>query len=170
MTDYGHPLSFGVSLDPAADALPQTRELARLADARGLAYIAVQDHPYQPGHLETWTLITHLADATDRISAVEPLLGIGEVLGQQAHLVPYAELVSTAHLHANTGQMRSLTTSGLLPRITPDAARALVEGATGRHPALIQLRSLGGATHDPAPDDTAFPHRHQRTMAVASVL
>ncbi|MFG2058904.1 LLM class flavin-dependent oxidoreductase [Micromonospora sp. NPDC048930] len=68
MTDYGHPLSFGVSLDPSADSLPATRQLARTAVAGGFELLAVQDHPYQPGHLDTWTLISHLAAETDRIS------------------------------------------------------------------------------------------------------
>ncbi|MGA5376204.1 LLM class flavin-dependent oxidoreductase [Actinospica acidiphila] len=68
MTDYGHPLSFGLSLDPAADALEETRRLAHQADISGLDYLAVQDHPYQPGHLETWTLLSHLSASTQRIS------------------------------------------------------------------------------------------------------
>ncbi|WP_329157083.1 LLM class flavin-dependent oxidoreductase [Streptomyces sp. NBC_01717] len=68
MTDYGRPLSFGVSLDPSAGASAQTRRLARTAEDSGLDYLAVQDHPYQPGHLDTWTLITHLSAVTDRIS------------------------------------------------------------------------------------------------------
>ncbi|WP_351235670.1 LLM class flavin-dependent oxidoreductase [Streptomyces sp. NPDC002133] len=68
MTDYGQPITFGLSLDPAADAPDTTRRLARLAEAGGLDYLAVQDHPYQPGHLDTWTLISYLAASTDRIS------------------------------------------------------------------------------------------------------
>ncbi|MEV5548790.1 LLM class flavin-dependent oxidoreductase [Streptomyces sp. NPDC052309] len=68
MTDYGRPLSFGLSLDPAAGSLDRTRHLARLAEAHGLEHLAVQDHPYQPGHLDSWTLISHLAAATERIS------------------------------------------------------------------------------------------------------
>jgi len=68
MTDYGHELSFGLSLDPTADALEETRRLALRADDGGLDYLAVQDHPYQPGHLETWTLISHLSAVTHRIS------------------------------------------------------------------------------------------------------
>ncbi|MBZ9644622.1 LLM class flavin-dependent oxidoreductase [Streptomyces sp. PSKA30] len=68
MTDYGRPLSFGVSLDPSAGAWAQTRRLARRAEDSGLDHLAVQDHPYQPGHLDAWTLITHLSAATDRIS------------------------------------------------------------------------------------------------------
>ncbi|POX45795.1 LLM class flavin-dependent oxidoreductase [Streptomyces sp. Ru72] len=68
MTDYRRPLSFGVSLDPSAGAWTQTQHLARTAEDSGLDYLAVQDHPYQPGHLDAWTLITHLSAATDRIS------------------------------------------------------------------------------------------------------
>jgi alkanesulfonate monooxygenase SsuD/methylene tetrahydromethanopterin reductase-like flavin-dependent oxidoreductase (luciferase family) len=68
MTDYGHPISFGVSLDPSADRLDETKRLARAAADGGLDYLAVQDHPYQPGYLDTWTLISHLAAGTERIS------------------------------------------------------------------------------------------------------
>ncbi|AWW41359.1 LLM class flavin-dependent oxidoreductase [Streptomyces cadmiisoli] len=68
MTDYGHRLSFGLSLTPAADAFEQAQRLARRADDDGLDYLAVQDHPYQAGYLETWTLISHLSASTSRIS------------------------------------------------------------------------------------------------------
>ncbi|MEV1078725.1 LLM class flavin-dependent oxidoreductase [Streptomyces sp. NPDC050211] len=68
MTDYGRPLSFGVSLDPTAGAWEQTQRLAQTAEDLGLDHLAVQDHPYQPGHLDTWTLIAHLSALTHRIS------------------------------------------------------------------------------------------------------
>src|SRR3954466_11893590 len=68
MTDYERPLSFGVSLDPSAGTWVQTQRLARTAEGLGLDYLAVQDHPYQPGHLDSWTLIAHLSAVTDRIS------------------------------------------------------------------------------------------------------
>ncbi|SPL99717.1 similar to Coenzyme F420-dependent N5 N10-methylene tetrahydromethanopterin reductase and related flavin-dependent oxidoreductase [[Actinomadura] parvosata subsp. kistnae] len=61
-------MSFGLSLDPDADALTRTRQLARAAADGGLDFLAVQDHAYQPGHLDAWTLITHLATQTERIS------------------------------------------------------------------------------------------------------
>ncbi|MEU2784711.1 hypothetical protein ABZ629_23260, partial [Streptomyces sp. NPDC007110] len=48
MTDYGHELSFGLSLDPTADALEETRRLARRADDGGLDYLAVQDTGTSP--------------------------------------------------------------------------------------------------------------------------
>ncbi|MEV1331923.1 LLM class flavin-dependent oxidoreductase [Micromonospora costi] len=68
MTDHGHPITFGLSLDPSADTLAEARHLARAAADGGLEYLAVQDHAYQPGHLDTWTLISHLAAETARIS------------------------------------------------------------------------------------------------------
>jgi alkanesulfonate monooxygenase SsuD/methylene tetrahydromethanopterin reductase-like flavin-dependent oxidoreductase (luciferase family) len=68
MTDYGHPITFGVNLDPDARAFAETARLARRAADGGLDYLAVQDHPYQPGHLDAWTLISYLAAGTDRIT------------------------------------------------------------------------------------------------------
>jgi hypothetical protein len=74
MTDYGRPITFGLSLDPGVDRLEETRRLATSAAAGGLDYLAVQDHPYQPGHLDAWTLITgsgatHLDGVAVRIGA-----------------------------------------------------------------------------------------------------
>ncbi|SRR6266508_12283 len=67
MTDYGHPITFGLSLYPSVDLLRETRQLAQAADA-GLDYIAIQDHAYNPEFLDVWTLISYLAADTDRIS------------------------------------------------------------------------------------------------------
>jgi alkanesulfonate monooxygenase SsuD/methylene tetrahydromethanopterin reductase-like flavin-dependent oxidoreductase (luciferase family) len=68
VTDYGHPITFGLSLYPSLDGLGETRQLAQAADAGGLDYLAIQDHAYNPEFLDVWTLITYLAAETDRIS------------------------------------------------------------------------------------------------------
>ncbi|MEV0033958.1 LLM class flavin-dependent oxidoreductase [Nocardia sp. NPDC050793] len=70
MTDYGHEPTFGISIDPSANDLGEAFELARRADELGLDLLAVQDHAYQPGHLDAWTLLTYLAAATERISVM----------------------------------------------------------------------------------------------------
>jgi alkanesulfonate monooxygenase SsuD/methylene tetrahydromethanopterin reductase-like flavin-dependent oxidoreductase (luciferase family) len=67
MADYGHDLSFGIFVTPRADAGPRVIELARRADAAGLDWVSVQDHPYQPAFLDAWTLLTAIAAATERI-------------------------------------------------------------------------------------------------------
>ncbi len=68
MTDYGHPITFGLSLIPSVEVLEETRQLARAADAGGLEYLAIQDHAYNVEFLDVWTLVSYLAAETDRIS------------------------------------------------------------------------------------------------------
>ncbi|WP_158602788.1 LLM class flavin-dependent oxidoreductase [Jiangella rhizosphaerae] len=70
MTDYGHPLTFGVSLDPTAADFGSALDLARQADRAGLEYLAVQDHAYQPGYLDVWTMLSYLTARTERIAVV----------------------------------------------------------------------------------------------------
>jgi alkanesulfonate monooxygenase SsuD/methylene tetrahydromethanopterin reductase-like flavin-dependent oxidoreductase (luciferase family) len=67
MADYGHDLSFGIFVTPQADAGSHIIGLARRADAVGLDWVSVQDHPYQPAFLDAWTLLTAIATATENI-------------------------------------------------------------------------------------------------------
>jgi len=67
MVDYQRPLSFGLSVEPSATSLDRIAALTDAAEAGGLDLISVQDHPYQPGFLETWTLISFLAARTERV-------------------------------------------------------------------------------------------------------
>ena len=68
MTDYGQPITFGLSLYPSVEVLEETRQLAQAADAAGLDYLAIQDHAYNVEFLDVWTLISYLAAETERIS------------------------------------------------------------------------------------------------------
>jgi alkanesulfonate monooxygenase SsuD/methylene tetrahydromethanopterin reductase-like flavin-dependent oxidoreductase (luciferase family) len=70
MPDYGRPLTFGLSIDPSARDLDEAFQLATRADELGLDLLAVQDHAYQPTHVDTWTLLTYLSAATRRISVM----------------------------------------------------------------------------------------------------
>ncbi|MEU8819933.1 LLM class flavin-dependent oxidoreductase [Actinoplanes sp. NPDC048796] len=62
-----NPLRFGLSLDPDVAHANDSARLASAAEEAGLDYLAVQDHPYQAGHLDSWTWLTHLAGQTRRI-------------------------------------------------------------------------------------------------------
>lgn len=66
--DYGHDLHFGVFLSPDAERYDDVVTAALEADVLGLDSVSVQDHPYQPAHLDTWTLLTHLAARTERLT------------------------------------------------------------------------------------------------------
>lgn len=60
-------IRFGVAVTPTAGDVAQMTALAQDADEAGLDLIAVQDHPYQPGHLDTLTALTHLGAHTSRV-------------------------------------------------------------------------------------------------------
>lgn len=70
-TDYGHPLQFGSFLTPTNAGLTPTNAnpaqpvgLAVLSEQVGLDLVTFQDHPYQPGFLDTWTLLSFVAART----------------------------------------------------------------------------------------------------------
>jgi alkanesulfonate monooxygenase SsuD/methylene tetrahydromethanopterin reductase-like flavin-dependent oxidoreductase (luciferase family) len=67
MADYGHDLLFGWFLTPDAGQADALVALAEYADGLGLDLLGVQDHPYQPGFLDAWTLLATLAGRTERI-------------------------------------------------------------------------------------------------------
>jgi alkanesulfonate monooxygenase SsuD/methylene tetrahydromethanopterin reductase-like flavin-dependent oxidoreductase (luciferase family) len=52
MPDYGHALAFGYFLLPESADLAATLATARLLDELGYDCIGVQDHPYNPSHLD----------------------------------------------------------------------------------------------------------------------
>jgi alkanesulfonate monooxygenase SsuD/methylene tetrahydromethanopterin reductase-like flavin-dependent oxidoreductase (luciferase family)/hemerythrin-like domain-containing protein len=68
MPDYGHPLLFGAFVTPDARSYHQTVALARVADSLRLDILGVQDHPYQPNFLDTWTFLSALAAQTEHIA------------------------------------------------------------------------------------------------------
>jgi alkanesulfonate monooxygenase SsuD/methylene tetrahydromethanopterin reductase-like flavin-dependent oxidoreductase (luciferase family) len=67
MPDYGRELQFGAFIPPLAAKAGEVVELARLADVVGLDLVTFQDHPYQPGFLDTWTLLAVVAAETSSV-------------------------------------------------------------------------------------------------------
>jgi len=68
MTDYGHDLRFGSFITPTNADPQRVVQLAEAVEAAGLDLATFQDHPYQPGFLDTWTLLSYVAARTRRIS------------------------------------------------------------------------------------------------------
>ncbi|GAA4579836.1 FAD-binding oxidoreductase [Micromonospora coerulea] len=158
----------------AIEARPDGSTVRRWADAlreapRELSTAAML-LPYGPSTVMSLTAVV-VAESLRRVRPlVAPLRELGTVLDERIDLVPYPALVPTAHLHPNAGQQPNLTTNGLLAGVDDRSARAVMRAAGGRHRALVQLRSVGGAVNDVAPDSTAYPHRHQDTLVVATVF
>src|SRR5215217_4815977 len=64
---YGHPLQFGSFVTPTNSDPARTVGLAVLSEQAGLDLVTFQDHPYQPGFLDTWTLLSFVAARTRSI-------------------------------------------------------------------------------------------------------
>jgi alkanesulfonate monooxygenase SsuD/methylene tetrahydromethanopterin reductase-like flavin-dependent oxidoreductase (luciferase family) len=65
--DYGHRLEFAVFPEPLHDPATSAADLAVLSERWGYDLVLVQDHPYQPCYLGSWTLMTWIAARTERI-------------------------------------------------------------------------------------------------------
>src|SRR5690606_38496683 len=76
MTDYGRQLQFGAFITPDAQRPDQVVDLVRVAEAAGFDLATFQDHPYQAGFLDTWTLISYAAAATERIRLAGNVLNL----------------------------------------------------------------------------------------------
>src|SRR6516162_8104475 len=61
------PVAFGLNVDPNTGGLAIAARIAAIADAAGLEYAGVQDHPYNPDFVDTLTHITWLAAHTSHV-------------------------------------------------------------------------------------------------------
>ena len=59
-------IEIGIFMVPSAENPELTVSQALAADAAGLDYIGVQDHPYQRRFFDTWTFLSYVAGRTDR--------------------------------------------------------------------------------------------------------
>ncbi|MFI7608595.1 LLM class flavin-dependent oxidoreductase [Micromonospora sp. NPDC049366] len=76
MPDYGHDLLFGTFITPGADNPDRAVALAELTEAVGLDLATFQDHPYNPGFLDTWTLLSWVASRTQRLRVSANVLNL----------------------------------------------------------------------------------------------
>lgn len=65
--DYGLDVEFGLFPSPDAARAADLLELVQIAETAGLDLVSIQDHPYQPSHLDTWTLLSFLGARTSTI-------------------------------------------------------------------------------------------------------
>jgi alkanesulfonate monooxygenase SsuD/methylene tetrahydromethanopterin reductase-like flavin-dependent oxidoreductase (luciferase family) len=63
-------VDLGIAVMPDAQPPGHAVELAMLADELGLDLVGIQDHPYKPQFLDTWSLLCHIGARTRRIRLV----------------------------------------------------------------------------------------------------
>jgi alkanesulfonate monooxygenase SsuD/methylene tetrahydromethanopterin reductase-like flavin-dependent oxidoreductase (luciferase family) len=66
----------GVFIVPDGEDPDRTVAQAVAADEAGLAYVGIQDHPYQRRYLDTWTLLSYLAARTDRVKLLPDVINL----------------------------------------------------------------------------------------------
>ena len=59
--------AFGLNVDPNTGGLAIAARITAIADASGLEYVGIQDHPYNAEFVDTFTLITWLAARTSSV-------------------------------------------------------------------------------------------------------
>ncbi|MET7330826.1 LLM class flavin-dependent oxidoreductase [Nonomuraea sp. NPDC005650] len=132
MPDYGHELLFSVSFAPSVSQADTVVALSQLAERTGLDLVTFSDHPYQPTFLDTWTLLSYVAAATETIRLagnVHPLpLRPPAMLAQAA-----ASLDLLSHgrfeLALGSGGYWDAIASMGAPRLTPGQAVDALEEA-----------------------------------------
>ncbi|MBB6119566.1 LLM class flavin-dependent oxidoreductase [Nocardiopsis algeriensis] len=132
MPDYGHRLRFGTFITPTAQDPDGAVALAELTEAAGLDLVTYQDHPYNPGFLDAWTLLTWVAARTERVGISGnvlnlPLRGPAMLARAAASL----DLLSKGRFELGLGAgafWEGIESMGV-PRLTPgQAVDALAEG------------------------------------------
>ncbi|GAA3815913.1 LLM class flavin-dependent oxidoreductase [Cellulomonas soli] len=99
-------------------------------------------------------------DTQAAVAAFEPLLGAGPLLDHRAQVTPFAGVVGPVEEHQD-GAAPPASRSGLLPRMSAIAAADLGTLLGSGVATMLQVRAVGGAVNDVAPDATAYAHRHQ---------
>jgi FAD/FMN-containing dehydrogenase len=106
-----------------------------------------------------------MVDASDAdliVSRLTPFTSIGLLARQEAAVMPYRAVMAEAAdvgPDGHHGFGEPVSRSAFLPALTPEFARdaaALLESGLVQ---FFQLRTMGGAIADVAPDAMAFPHR-----------
>ena len=104
MPDYGHDLVFGSFVTPSAADPADVVALAQASEAVGLDLVTFQDHPYQPGFLDTWTLLSYVAAATTTIQLAPNVLNVPLRLPSvTARASASLDLLSTGRLNLGLG-------------------------------------------------------------------
>lgn len=105
-------------------------------------------------------------DEQDIQAALQPFVDVPGAVNAQARITTYDQVVPYGG-HPHSGQAGGPVRSALLNGIDAGAGRDL-DGVLAAGADMVQIRPVGGAVNDVAPDATAYAHRHQQFAVMAS--
>jgi len=101
------------------------------------------------------------------IDRLQPMAQIAPLVDQSVQLMPYSALMANAQGGDHDGQGDPAARSGLIDHITPEFAAAAAGLIASGLVYFFQIRSVGGAVSDVAPEATAYAHRSANFSVVA---
>ncbi|MFC6016927.1 LLM class flavin-dependent oxidoreductase [Plantactinospora solaniradicis] len=162
----GQPVRFGLNVDPNVGGLAIAERIAAIADNNGIEYVGVQDHPYNEGFFDTFTVLTWLAGRTSRVRLFPNVANLPlrppAMLAKQAASI---DVLSGGRFELGLGAGGFVDAIAGMggPRRTPGAARAALDEAIdviraswagkpyahqGRHYVLEEVRPGPRPAHD----------------------
>ncbi|PPF65046.1 FAD-linked oxidase [Clavibacter michiganensis] len=114
--------------------------------------------PDEPATAQMYGVVNS-SDPDTIIARLQPFAELAPLVGQQVQLLPYAAVMANASDVAHNGQGEPSFRSGLVEHLDAPTARAAAALATSGSAPWFQIRPVGGAINDVAPDTTAYAHR-----------
>ncbi|HEX6336406.1 MAG TPA: LLM class flavin-dependent oxidoreductase [Jiangellaceae bacterium] len=101
------------------------------------------------------------------VDQLQPFAQIAPLLQQQVVIVPYAAVMAMAPDAEHLAEGEPVSRSAFLKQITPAFAAAVTKLLNSGQVYFFQLRTVGGAVADVAPDATAYAYRDAAFSVVA---
>ncbi len=101
------------------------------------------------------------------IGELQPFAQLGPLLDQSVQLTSYAGLMANAQPGEHDGRGEPAARTGLIEHLTPEFSLAAAEMIASGTVYYFQIRAVGGAVNDVAPDATAYAHRSANFSVVA---
>ncbi|MEU3984526.1 LLM class flavin-dependent oxidoreductase [Streptomyces sp. NPDC026672] len=131
MPDFGHDLQFATFPEPVARPVGAPVDLALLSEQWGYDLVMFQDHPYRPGYLDAWTLMSWTAARTERIRIAPNVLNMAmRAPAMVAKAAASLDLLSGGRIELGLGAGHfwdEITTMGVQRRTSGQAVDALEE-------------------------------------------
>jgi alkanesulfonate monooxygenase SsuD/methylene tetrahydromethanopterin reductase-like flavin-dependent oxidoreductase (luciferase family)/FAD/FMN-containing dehydrogenase len=122
--------------------------------------------PGQPTVAQVMAMVDS-SDPDRIIEILQPLAGIAPLAQQSVQLLPYATVMSNSQGTDHHGQGEPIGRSAFIEHFTPEVAAAMARLIDSGEAYFFQVRSVGGAVGDIAPDATAYAHRDANFSVVA---